>query len=918
MLITLKVNGQDTESNQSELSLLNYLRDTLHLTGTKCGCEDGTCGSCTVIIDGEAVRSCLVKLDKLNGKSITTIEGLSKDGQLHPLQKSFIECSAIQCGFCTPGLVLAAKAFLDNNTNPSKDEIIKALSKNLCRCGSYPRLIEAVQRAAKELRGEPLESFVQEGVTDSRTMGLSVPRKDVLEKVKGETKFVGDLYFDQMLHGKVVWSEYPSAEITYIDTEEALSLPGVKLILTSKDIPHNRFGILEPDQFVLAEDRVRYIGEPVAVVFAEDLDTAAAGAKSIKVGYKELPGVFSIGEALSPEAPQLHEQGNKIKQVSVKRGDLDSAFEQADIVVEEEFSTPHGEVAFIETGGAVATPGEDGKVIVYACNQSPFTDRQQLAKILGLGTEKVRIVHLPAGGAFGGKTELTVHAFVAIAALRTGLPAKIILTRKESLRSQPKRHAYNMKYRIAAKSDGKILGMDVKLLADGGAYLSWSPRVLPTSVIFSTGPYYIPNMDINATNVFTNNLVSGAMRGFGASQILFAVESLLDMLSRKANIDPITLRERNALDIGLPTTSGQILTAGVSYKKTLEAIKKAVNEELLPLKNSDKKIGIGIASAWRSVSGSIGVVEEAGATLQLLANGKLVIKVACTDMGQGTHTALCQIASDIVGIKIEDIQIVAGDTEVVPYGGAVMASRGLYMWGHAVTRASENLLKILLAEGASLLGEREEDLNFTGGAIVNRASGQTLMSLQDLASRSSRQLLVDEHFTLPKTYPLLEDANESCSIDPELYRTNQTINYNTTAILVEVDEKTGKVKVIKVIVAVDAGKIINPEAAKTQVEGAVIMGMGFALTEEFLIQRGINLTDSLGKYRIPRISVTPEEIKTIFVDANDPSGPQGAKGVGEIGLLAIAPAITNAIYDAIGLRINSLPVSKHVDKIRRN
>ena len=611
------------EPRQFEVSLLNYLRDSLRLTGTKCGCDEGTCGSCTVLIDGEAVRSCRVKLKQLEGKQITTIEGLSMGERLHPVQSAFVECSAIQCGFCTPGLIMATKALLDKNRSPSEEEIFVALSKNLCRCGTYPRVIQAVKRSAAILRGESLPPFISEGKSKENViLGQSVQRLDVIEKVRGETRFVSDIYIDEMLHGKIVWSQFPYAEITSIDTEQAERTPGVRLVLTYKDIPGvNRFGVLQRDQPVLAEGKVRFIGEPVAVVFAEDYETAEAAAKTVNIGYKALRPVFSPNEALAQDAPQLHEEGNITKRVKMKRGQIDFAFQQAGVVVEEFFFTPPVEHGYIETEAAVALRSENGKIVVYAGNQSPFSDRAQLASILGLPPEEVRVCHLPAGGAFGGKTELSVHAFVALAALKTGRPAKIVLSRSESLRYHPKKHGYEMKYRLAAQADGKLLGMDIEMMSDGGAYASWSPRVMEQSVAFGTGPYYVPNLRIEGVCVYTNNLVAGAMKGFGSTQVHFAVESAMDILARKLNLNPITLRQRNALDIGLTMSTGQILTAGVGYKQTLEAVRTAVKEELLPFKQSGKNIGIGIASGWRHVAAGLGADEKAGATLELLKDG---------------------------------------------------------------------------------------------------------------------------------------------------------------------------------------------------------------------------------------------------------------------------------------------------------
>jgi len=824
-------------------------------------------------------------------------------------------------------MIMAVKALLNKNTNPTEAEIKKGLRLNLCRCGTYPRVIAAVRRAAAVYRGETPPPFnVEAGAQEEKVIGQSVPRIDVRDKVTGQTKFYGDFYFDDLLYGKMVLSEYPHAEILSIDTAAAEAIPGVQLVITAKDIPgQNLHGVLSKDQPVLAVDKVRFIGEPVAVVFADDAATAQRGAEAVKVAYRELPGVFSIEEALAPDAPLIPspkvgpfwnaycgEKGNICKEVHLHRGDIARAMASADVVVESEFEVPPEEHAWMETDGTVSRMGEDGKVYIYAPNQSPFADRAQMAPILNMKEEDIVIVHLPAGGAFGGKTELTTHVFVAIASLKTGRPAKMVLTRKESLRTHPKRHSYKMKYKVAANRDGKIQGMDIEILADGGAYISWSPRVVEQSVSFSTGPYYVPNMDVRATCVYTNNLIAGAMRGFGAGQSHFAAESILDMLSEKLGMDPLRLREVNALTVGIPATTGQIFTSGVGYKDTLEAVKKVMAEDLLPLKRQGENIGIGVASAWRSVAGGLGPDELAGAALELLPDGKLLLKIACTEMGQGSHTALAQMVCKIVDMEIGDIQVVAGNTDKVPYGGGVMASRGVFLWGHPTIEASQKLRSLLLEKGAAILGVGAETLTMHKGMVQEEGNPGRSVSFAEIARQSQAPLEIKIDSKLPKSCPVLENTNEDHAVAPEDYNVHHTVAYNTTAVAVSVNRETGDVKVLNCTMALDGGQIINPEAARTQIEGAIVMGMGYGLTNDFVIEKGVNVTDTLGKCKVPRIDMVPDAIKVIFVGDQDPTGPFGSKGVAEIGVLAMAPAITNAIHDAIGQRITHLPVKKYL------
>lgn len=922
-MTTFWVNEQKQiiDNDQSEIRLLDYLRNNLDLTGTKCGCDDSTCGGCTVVIEGKAVRSCRVKLTQLADKKITTIEGLAQKEHLHPVQAAFVECGAIQCGFCTPALILAVYALLEKNKNPSDVEILNALKINLCRCGTYSRVIEATKRAAAVLRGEQLPPFISEGKYEkNEIVGKSSQRIDAIAKAKGETKFHADLNFDEMLHGKIVWGELPHAEIISIDTEQARNMHGVQLVLTAEDIPGvNGFGIETKDQPILAEEKIRYIGEPIVAIFAEDLVTAEKAAKAVEVVYKELPGVFSPEEALTPGAPKVHEKGNVLAKVSVERGDLNSAFETADIVIDESFYTPPVEHGYIEPEGAVAIPGEgDVKVIVYNGTQNPFVDLDQLAPILALRPEQVIVRHLPIGGAFGGKLDLCITlSLTALATLISGRATKLVLSRKESIRSSTKRHGYDMKYRLAASKDGKLLGMDIKFVTDSGAYSPWSKKVMNLSAAFSTGPYEIPNLSIKAKTVFTNNPVSGAMRGYGSFQTQFAAESAMDILSRKLAIDPLLLRERNALDIGLTTAVGEVLNGGIAYKETLDALKPVMKEELMPFKQSGENIGIGVASGWRCVAAGSGYVENSGARLELLEGGKVLLKTACTEMGQGTNTALCQIVSETLGVIIDDVEIVAGDTGIVPEGEGVSAQKGLYMFGSATHEASKKMRELLLSESASLLSVNKDDLDLIDGNVVDQVSLKNLLNLRALASAIDRKLTAEEHVTLPKTYAYLPDANESRSINPADYKVYHAITYCTTAVAIALNKESGQVEVKKVYVAVDGGKVLNPEAARTQIEGAAIMGIGHALTEEFVVEQGLIKTDTLGKCRIPRISVTPGKLEVIFVENHEKNGPFGSKGLAEIGILSIAPAITNAIYDAIGQRIKTLPVRKHIQKEKK-
>lgn len=938
-MIRFNVNGKEVQYDlleQEEKCLLDFLRDDLRLTGTKRGCEEKACGSCTVLIDGQAKRSCATQLKEMDGKEVVTIEGLAKGEVLDPVQEAFSEHSAVQCGFCTPGLIMGAHGLLQKNADPTEEEIKKGLRIHLCRCGTYPRVISATKKAAKVLRGEKAPSYVGKNISNSGSLiGQSMPRKDSPEKVMGKTKFYGDYYFPNMMFGKAVYSQYPHANILSIDTAPAYKVPGVELVITAKDIPgKNIYGVLAADQPVLCDKRVKYIGDMVAVVFAEDEKTAEKAAQLVQVEYEELPGVFTIEDALKEDAPLIPtvengpnwnaymagEKGNIAKETALKRGDVEKGFAQSDVIIEESFSTKPEEHAWIEVDGALASYDEEGFLTIYAPNQSPFEDLAQLSVVLGMDKEDLRIVHLPAGGAFGGKTELTVHALVAIATMKTGRPTKMVLKRKDSLRTHPKRHPYEMTYKIGATKDGKIKAMQARIMSDAGAYLSWTPRVLEQGISYSTGPYYIPNFDLKATGVYTNNMVSGAMRGFGASQTHFGVESALDMLARELNIDPVTLREINGLERGMPMTTGQMLTdnIGVDYKNTLKEIKKVIEEKLKPMCKEGEYIGVGVASGWRSVAGGLGKKENAGAAFELLDNGRVSYRIACTEMGQGSHTSLSQMASEVTGTSFEDFDIIAGDTRKVPYGGGVMASRGVFLWGHATVAAGGKFKSLILEKSAEILHMKVEELEVKESKILDKNSGEEKLTFKELAKKTKEPLMIEEDFALPESHAVSPNANEDGAIDPKEYRPHHTVAYNTTAAVVKVNPETGAVTVLNVTEVCDGGQIINPEAAITQIEGAIIMGSAYGMTNNFKIEKGINVADTLGKCKVPRFTDIPESMDVIFSEAEDPTGPFGSKGVAEIGVLTPAPAICNAVFDAVGVRVHDLPISEYKEEIKKS
>ena len=506
--VELTVNGKLIKANvPPKQSLLRFLRDDLDLMGTKDGCSNGHCGACSVIIDGKLTRSCLVKVIRLEGSKIETIEGLAANGSLDPIQQAFIDAGAVQCGFCTAGMIMSTKALLDVNPNPGVDEIKKHLTqnRNLCRCTGYVNILNAVQLAAKRRAGTSTHEPVSANAEPQHPIMDGIAE----QIVTGSLKYADDLTMDGMLHGKILWSAHPHAEIIKVDTSEAEAMPGVRAVITARDIPgKNQCGMVIQDQPAIADKKVRYIGDSIASVFADTPEIAAEAVARIKVEYKVLPGVFSPEEAARPDAPLIHDKGNRMHQVYIERGDVEDAFKKCAVVIEGDYSTPFIEHGFLEPESGLGYPSEDGGVIIKYPTQSAFDDRRQLSDILAMPPDKIRVIALISGGAFGGKEDIIFHQHLALAALKTGKPVKITLTREESLRVHVKRHPARMHFKTGADAEGHFLAIEANIILDTGAYCSLGLDVLENTAVFAAGPYFVPAVRINAESWYTNNVLA--------------------------------------------------------------------------------------------------------------------------------------------------------------------------------------------------------------------------------------------------------------------------------------------------------------------------------------------------------------------------------------------------------------------------
>jgi CO/xanthine dehydrogenase Mo-binding subunit/aerobic-type carbon monoxide dehydrogenase small subunit (CoxS/CutS family) len=911
--VRFNLNGEDVEAQVGQdMTLLRYLRDVRRLKGTKNGCSTNHCGACTVLVDDHPTRSCLLNLAKIDGRRVETIEGLHGPEGLHPIQIAFLASGAVQCGFCTPGMIMATKGLLTRRPDPTDEEILEGLKNNICRCTGYVKIVDAVRLAARWVK-HPEEALLNTGGIG---LGRSLPDWDGRGKVDGSLPFAGDMELEGMIQGKVLWSAHPHAEILSVTTERAEAIPGVVAVLTGADVPgHNGMGSLNPDQPVLCKDRVRFLGDAIAVVFAESLAAAEQAVHLIEVEYGPLQGIFSPEEAMKVDAPRIHEQGNICKHLIHEEGDIGSAFTKAAAVVAGHFETPFVEHAYLEPEAGLAMPGEKGSLTIYAPTQFPFEMRRQLAAVVALPEEKVRVIATPLGGAFGSKLDNTVEALVTLGAHVLRRPVKITLSRAESIRLSTKRHPYKMDYRVAFDAEGRLLGVESRLLSDAGPYTTLSPRVIDQACLFSCGPYRVPNLKLEGWAVFTNNVNGSAFRGFGINQAAVAIESLMDEGARRLGLDPFEIRLRNALEVGDRTVSGEILKASVATRATIEAARDALARrmpEIASFRRAGKRIGIGVASGFKNVGAGKGKIDDAGAIFILQPDGRILLRASAVDMGQGIRTAMSQIASQVLGTSEERIDIITGDTELTIRHGGAVGERQILINGRAVEIGARQFQEALLKKAAELMGLPPEGLRLGDGVVLGPGD-RPLMSLEELAARvdkAGEKIEISYYYVAPKTYALA-DKEARRIVPPEEYSNYPGYAYTTQIAVVEVED-SGKVKVLQIIAAHDCGRAINPQKIEGQIEGSCVMGMGYALSEAYVLKEGRPVTKLYGQLGVPKITETPD-IEVILIEDPDPNGPFGAKGISEVATVPVTPAILNAIFDATGVRITSLPATP--DKI---
>jgi len=896
--ITFEINGERiTATLDPNKKLLQYLREDLGLIGTKNGCGTGHCGTCTVIINHEPKRSCIVKMSQCENKKIETIESLGTQENLHPIQQAFINEGAVQCGFCTPGMVMASKALLDTNPIPSEEEIRYALRNNICRCTGYGAIIRAVTKAAAMINGEyPL---VKETLS-TNYIGVNVPKKDAAVKVTGGKAFADDYHEEGNLYGQILFSEYAHARIKNIDVAEAEKLEGVVKVATYKDIPgRNKFGLFVAQQPVLCEDQVKYFGDAVACVYSETKEIAIKALSLIQVDYEPLEAQLDPEENYKEDAKLIHEdtKNNIVHYVGVRKGNVEAGFEKADVIIENVYQTQAVEHAYLEPESCLVKPTEKG-ITIWTGSQGSHEYRDTIMKTLCLREDQVRVIFTATGGGFGGKEEPTVQILAALGAYLTKRPVKMVLTREESIRMSTKRHPMKLWMKHGVTKDGQIVSMTAKVIADAGAYVSQTIPVIFRSAVTASGPYKVENVTADSYGICTHKNPSGAFRGFGSTQASFACESQMDQLAAAIGMSPYEIRIKNAFKEGVVTSTGQILKDGIGYEGTLKAVNKSLEkmkETYGTVKREDHiKLGFGIASSYKNVGIGTGLDDGAGAIVEILESGRILVSMGATDMGQGVDTVSAQIAATALEVNYSLVDVIACDTETCPDGGMTTASRQTYVTGNAVK------------EAAKLLKKKIKDLTIDQSQL-NQVTQESLKKLYHSAKNQNIDLRVEHRYYPPKTYAHRKDANHKPGEDLNTFDIHYSYCFASAAVAIEVNTQTGTVKVLKVSAAQDVGKAIHPQNIIGQIEGAVSMGIGIALSEEFVVDDKRIVTDNLKKLKIIN-SVEMPEVESIFIEEEQVKGPYGAKGMGEVGLNPIAPAIANAIFDATGLRLTTLPM----------
>ena len=848
-MYSFTVNGKLVQT-EKDVSLLRFMRDDLKLKSIKDGCSQGACGTCTIIIDGKATRACILTTKRAEGMNIVSVEGMS-DFEKEAFVYAFGAKGAVQCGFCIPGMVMSGKALLDKNPDPTEDEIKEAIKTNICRCTGYKKIIEAIDLVGQILRGEKnIDEELEKG--DNFGVGSNAFRIDVREKVLGYGEYCDDIEMEGMLHVSAVRTKYPRARILDIDFSEALKLDGVVAVYTAEDVPNNKVGHIQQDWDVMIPkgEITRFMGDALCLVVAESEEILKKAKALVKVEYEALEPVRNIDEAKAEGAPSVHPNGNLCQSRHVTRGDAKIAIANSKYSVTETFDTPFTEHAFLEPECAIAFPYKDG-VKIYSTDQSVFDTRKEVAIMFGWDVEKIVVENKLVGGGFGGKEDVSTQHIAALCAVKLGRPVKAKFTRDESLAFHPKRHAMHGIFTLACDENGIFTGLDCDIYFDTGAYASLCGPVLERACTHSVGPYCYQNTDIRGYGYYTNNPPAGAFRGFGVCQSEFALESCIDLLAEKVGISPWEIRYRNAIEPGKVLPNGQIADCSTALKETLEAVKDAY-DKYYP--------NVGIACAMKNSGVGVGLPDTGRARLRV-NDGIIEIYCGASDIGQGCATVFIQMVAETLNLPKSKIVSMGSNSELAPDSGTTSGSRQTLISGEAIRRVSLELKK-----------ELEE-----AGGDLNKLNGRDYYA---------------EYF------------EPTDKLGADVPNPKSHVAYGFATHLVILDDEG---KVTKVFAAHDSGKVVNPISIQGQIEGGVLMSLGYALTEDFKLQDCVPKS-KFGTLGLMKSTDIPE-IHAIYVEKEELLGvAYGSKGIGEIATIPTAPAVQNAYYKRDGKLRPKLPM----------
>lgn len=843
LMIKVLVNGKTYEVEKDK-KLMRFLRDDLHLTSVKDGCSQGACGTCTVLVDGKTTRACIPMLSKVEGKEIVTVEGMT-EREKEVYSYAFATAGAVQCGFCIPGMVMCAKGLIDKNPDPTRLEVVAAIRNNICRCTGYKKIIEGILLSAKIFR-EDLPVHDESGAVN---VGQAIQRIDAKEKVLGTGEYPDDIYLDGMVYGSAVRSEYPRAKVLAIHPEEALAIDGVIGVYTADDIPGNvKVGHLKHDwdTMIPVGKVTHYLGDAICLVVAETQEILEQAKLKVKVDYEVLEPVLDPFEAMKPDAPLVHADGNVLAHEHLVRGDADKVIAESKYKVTTHYETPWTEHAFLEPECAVAMPFDDG-VFIYSSDQGTYDTQHECCIMLGLPPEKVIVENKLVGGGFGGKEDVSVQHHAALLAYLTKRIVKVKLSRQESIVVHPKRHPMWMDITTACDENGYLTAMKAVVVSDTGAYASLGGPVLQRACTHAAGPYNFQVIDIDGKAVYTNNPPAGAFRGFGVTQTCFGSERNLDLLAEKVGISPWEIRYRNAIRPGQVLPNGQIADPSTGVAETLEAVKEVYENEPYA----------GIACAMKNAGVGVGLPDWGRCRL-LVKGGKVEIHAGASCIGQGLGTVLTQVVSETTGFSIDKIVYCRPNTANSPDSGTTSGSRQTLITGEAAKRACEKLMEDL--KGSSL--EALEGRDYVGEYLA-------------------------------KTDKMGSDVPNPVS--------HVAYGYATQVCVLNED---GTIK--KVVAAHDVGKAVNPISVEGQIEGGVVMSLGYALTEQYEIKDGypVSRYGTLGLFKADK---TPD-VEPIIVEKPGVDVGYGAIGIGEITSIPTAPAVAGAYYKWNGEFQTKLPL----------